>query len=60
MDRVVATYRVDSHEVVIVESVEDEGTYFHVMVDGLEGEETFAVPPSAEELTRIVDRRLGW
>lgn len=57
MNRVVATYHIDQHEVTLVEAIEDEGLVYYVIVDGLPGEEWFAEPPDEDELRRIVTRR---
>ena len=57
MDRVVATYRVDEHEVALVETIEDEGVVYYVLVDGLPGDERFGEPPDEDELRRVVTRR---
>jgi hypothetical protein len=59
MDRVVATYRLDGHEVALVEAVEDEGVVYSVIVDGRPGDERFGQPPDEDELRRVVTRRVS-
>jgi len=55
MDRVVETFRIGPHDVSIVESLNDEGSWFFVVVDEQERDEMLAAPPKREELERMLD-----
>jgi hypothetical protein len=57
VDRVVATYRIGGHNVVLVESCEEDGSWFHLVVDGLARDELLDAPPTAEDLARVVPVR---
>jgi len=54
MDRVVATYTIGSHRVAVVETLDDEGSWFHLVVDGTAREEMLARPPTESEARRLV------
>jgi hypothetical protein len=54
MERVVATYRVGAHEVDVVETLEDESSWFHLVVDGLAGSEVLDRPPGRKDVERLV------
>jgi hypothetical protein len=58
MDRVVATYRLGVHDVVVVETCEDDGSWFHLVVDGLVRDEILDAPPTAEDVERTLPVRL--
>lgn len=58
MDRIVATHRVGGHDVVVVESCEDDGSWFHLVVDGLPRDEILDAPPTAEDLERAMPVRV--
>jgi hypothetical protein len=57
MDRVVATYRVGVHDVAVVQTCEDEGSWFYLVMDGLARDEILDAPPTEEELGRLVPVR---
>jgi hypothetical protein len=57
MDRVVATYQVGIHDVVVVEVCDEDGSWFQLVVDGLARDEVLDVPPAADDLERLVLRR---
>jgi hypothetical protein len=57
VDRVVATYRLGVHDVVVVETCEDDGSWYHLIVDGLVLDEMLPSPPTATEIERIVPQR---
>ena len=54
MERVVHRQHVGIHEVVVVETVEDDGCWYHLVVDGVPREGLLAVPPTADELVDAV------
>jgi hypothetical protein len=54
MERVVHRQRVGIHEVVVVETVEDDGCWYHLVVDGVPREGQLPVPPTAAELAAAV------
>lgn len=56
MERVVASYRIGLHEVEVVETYEDEGSWYHLVVDGLAREGTYGAPPAPVEAERIILR----
>lgn len=53
MQRVLETHTFGSHEVVVLEQVEDEGLAYSVVVDGRVVTEPMAVPPSFEDVVRV-------
>ena len=54
MERVVEQHRVGIHEVTVVETVEDDGCWYHLVVDGVPREGQLTVPPTADELADAV------
>jgi hypothetical protein len=56
MERVVRTLRVDGHEVAIVESMEEEGSSFLLVVDDevINADAALAGPPSDREVCAAV------
>lgn len=58
MERVVRTLRVDGHEVAIIESMEEEGSGFLLVVDDetINRDAPLAVPPSDREVCAAVAR----
>jgi hypothetical protein len=58
MQRVVRTLRVDGHEVAIVESMEEEGSAFLLVVDDevINADALLAEPPSDREVCAVVAR----
>jgi hypothetical protein len=56
MERVVRTLRVDGHEVAIVESMEEEGSSFLLVVDDevINADAPLAGPPSDREVCAAV------
>jgi hypothetical protein len=53
MDRV-ETCRVGDHRVAVVESVDDDGSWFHLVLDGVESPDVWTKRPGVEELQRAV------
>ncbi|MBC7292237.1 MAG: hypothetical protein H5T83_13010 [Actinotalea sp.] len=60
MERVVERHQVGIHEVTVIETVEDDGCWYHLVVDGVPREGVLAVPPTVDELRdAVVPRRAG-
>lgn len=57
MERAIASYQAQGHDVDVVEVVDDEATWFRVIVDGelLPGDQQFDRPPTDAEATAIID-----
>lgn len=58
MERVVTTYRIGIHDVDVVETFDDEGTWYHLVADGVARTELLDHPPDAVEAhERILGHR---
>ena len=57
MERVIASYQAQGHDVDVVEVVDDAVTWFRVSVDGelLPGDQQFDRPPTDAEATALID-----
>ena len=54
MERLVASYRIGMHDVDVLESVDDEAAWFHLVVDGLSREATYPTPPTRDDVADFV------
>lgn len=54
MDRVVETMQVGVHEVVVVECLGDEGSWYRLVVDGVDRDGYLPAPPTAEDVAWLV------
>ena len=54
MERLVTTYRIGIHEVDVLETLDDEGSWFHLVVDGLARTEILDRPPTENEAGRLL------
>ena len=54
MERLVATYRIGVHDVAVLESLDDEASWYHVVVDGLAREESLSAPPDRDEAAELI------
>lgn len=58
MERVVTTYRIGIHDVDVVETFDDEGTWYHLVVDGVARTELLdRLPDAIEAHERILGHR---
>ncbi len=54
MERVVATYRIGIHDVDVLESVEDDAQWYHLVIDGLARDAVLSAPPDRDEAEELL------
>lgn len=54
MERVVATYRIGIHDVDVLESVEDDAQWYHLVIDGLARDTVLSAPPDRDEAEELL------
>lgn len=54
MERVIATYHIGVHDVDVLESLDDEDAWYHLVVDGLSRETVLSAPPDLDEAAELI------
>lgn len=54
MERVVATYHIGIHDVDVLETLDDDGSWYHLVVDGLARDMVLSAPPDIDEAAELI------
>ena len=54
MERVIATYHIGVHDVDVLESLDDDDAWYHLVVDGLSRETALSAPPDLDEAAELI------
>ena len=54
MERLVATYRIGIHDVDVLESQDDDSSWYHLVVDGLARDLLLSAPPDRDEAAELI------
>ncbi|MCV2393581.1 hypothetical protein OEB99_04605 [Actinotalea sp. M2MS4P-6] len=54
MERLVASYHIGIHDVDVLETLDDQESWYHLVVDGLERDTVLSAPPDLDEARELI------
>ncbi len=54
MERVIATYRIGIHDVDVLQTVDDDAEWYHLVIDGLARDTLLSAPPDRDEAQELL------
>lgn len=54
MERLVVSYHIGIHDVDVLETVDDDASWYHLVVDGLARDTILSAPPDRDEAAELI------